>query len=192
MARITEQTRARNEEAIRAAMDRLLRGDLPDGGRCDLKTLAVEAGVTRTAFYPKKTRDGSSRPGPYQHLAEEFTRRQLKAMQASGVSPDPRDTHITRLKDANAALAQRLQAKEQQIKDLTTFRQLALSRIAAQQLEIERLRAQHPPQAQGSTHTALRSVPEAPEPVISVTPAASVRSPESDSAGKPDTSRTPL
>ncbi|WP_225812181.1 hypothetical protein [Streptomyces spinosus] len=44
----------RKEEAIRAAMDRLLRGELPPGGRCNLKTLAAEAGVTRTGFYPKK------------------------------------------------------------------------------------------------------------------------------------------
>jgi hypothetical protein len=75
MTRLTEQDKARNEQAIRAAMDRLLRGDLPPGGRCDLKTLATEAGVTRTGFYPKNNRDGTARPGPYQHLAEEFERR---------------------------------------------------------------------------------------------------------------------
>lgn len=43
MARISEETKQHNEGAIRAAMDRLLRGELPRGGRCDLKTLAAEA-----------------------------------------------------------------------------------------------------------------------------------------------------
>jgi hypothetical protein len=35
-------------------MDRLLGGDIPAGGRCDIKTLASEAGVDRTAFYGKR------------------------------------------------------------------------------------------------------------------------------------------
>ncbi|MGC5412030.1 hypothetical protein ACPXCX_51550, partial [Streptomyces sp. DT225] len=45
---------------------------LPPGGKTDLKTLAAVAGVTRTGFYPKKNRDGTPRPGAYQHLAKEF------------------------------------------------------------------------------------------------------------------------
>ncbi|MGW0584703.1 hypothetical protein ACWD25_54495 [Streptomyces sp. NPDC002920] len=64
MGRISDTDRPRNEEAIRAAMDRLLRGELPPGGRCDLKSFAAEAGVTRTGFYPRKDRDGSVREGP--------------------------------------------------------------------------------------------------------------------------------
>jgi hypothetical protein len=67
MGRITDQDRQHNETAIRAAMDRLLAGGLPEDSRRDIKTLAAMAGVTRTGFYPKKNRDGSSRPGPYQH-----------------------------------------------------------------------------------------------------------------------------
>ncbi|MGW4982305.1 hypothetical protein [Streptomyces mirabilis] len=42
--RITDEERARNEQAIRAAMDRILSGRLRPGRRCDLKTLAQEAG----------------------------------------------------------------------------------------------------------------------------------------------------
>ncbi|WP_433920745.1 hypothetical protein [Streptomyces canus] len=72
MGRLSDTARAHNEEAIRAAMDRLLRGEVPPGGRCDLKTLAAEAGVSRTGFYSKKDRDGTVRDGPYQHLAQEF------------------------------------------------------------------------------------------------------------------------
>ncbi|MFD6181407.1 hypothetical protein [Streptomyces goshikiensis] len=72
MARLTEEDKARNEAAIRAAVERVLSGHLPVGGKADLKTLAALAGVTRTGFYPKKNRDGTARPGAYQHLAEEF------------------------------------------------------------------------------------------------------------------------
>lgn len=139
MGRISDETRARNEESIRSAMDRLLRGDLPPGGKCDINTLATEAGVTRTAFYAKKHRDGTTRPGPYQHLAEEFDRR-LKALQQAGEITDPRLAQITRLKDANATLRTRLAKQEADLADLTEFKQRALSRIAAQHLEIERLR----------------------------------------------------
>ncbi|GAA0699338.1 hypothetical protein GCM10010193_62670 [Kitasatospora atroaurantiaca] len=139
MGRISEETRASNEASIRAAMDRLLRGDLSPGGKCDLKTLAAEAGVTRTAFYPKKARDGSERSGPYQHLAEEFERR-LKALQDAGDIPDPRAAQIERLKTANAELEKRVKDRDRVIAELTAFKQLALSRIAAQHLEIDRLR----------------------------------------------------
>ena len=54
--RITATQRTANENRIRAAIDRLLRGDLPNGGRCDIKTLARAAGVDRTAFYGNRPR----------------------------------------------------------------------------------------------------------------------------------------
>jgi hypothetical protein len=141
MGRISEETRSQKEEAIRAAMDRLLRGELPLGGKCDLSALAAEAGVTRTAFYPKKNRDGTARPGPYQHLAEEFERR-LKLLQDAGTVVDPRAAQIQRLKDMNTKLEDRLAKQNTELDELKEFQQLALSRIAAQHLEIERLRAE--------------------------------------------------
>lgn len=49
--RITAARRTATENRIRDAIDRLLRGDIPLDGRCDIKTLAREAGVDRTAFY---------------------------------------------------------------------------------------------------------------------------------------------
>ncbi|MEV6123784.1 hypothetical protein AB0M23_25285 [Streptomyces sp. NPDC052077] len=141
MGRISEETRSRKEDAIKAAIDRLLRGELPTGGKCDLRTLAAEAGVTRTAFYPKKNRDGTIRPGPYQHLAEEFERR-LKLLQGAGTIADPRAAQIQRLKDKNTHLEERLEKQAAELAELKEFQQLALSRIAAQHLEIERLRAE--------------------------------------------------
>ncbi|WNI23497.1 hypothetical protein [Streptomyces sp. ITFR-16] len=141
MGRITDQDRQHNETAIRAAMDRLLAGDLPEDSRRDIKTLAAMAGVTRTGFYPKKNRDGSSRPGPYQHLAEEFSRR-LLALEAAGQLVDPRAAQIDRLQAHVGELKERVAERNMQISGLTEFKQRALSRIAAQHQEIERLRAQ--------------------------------------------------
>ncbi|GAA4507925.1 hypothetical protein GCM10023191_067030 [Actinoallomurus oryzae] len=62
-------------------MDRLLRVDLPRGGRCDIKTLARESGIDRTALYGTR---------PYAHLREEFETR-LTVIRQAGDSPDPRD-----------------------------------------------------------------------------------------------------
>ena len=64
--RIGEDSARQNESRIRAAMDRLLRGEIPPGGGCDVKTLAREAGVDRAAFYSDR---------PYAHLKDEFERR---------------------------------------------------------------------------------------------------------------------
>ncbi|MFI5768402.1 hypothetical protein ACIA74_07575 [Streptomyces sp. NPDC051658] len=136
MGRLTAETRARNEAAIQAAMDRLLAGAIPPGGGCDLKTLAAEAGVTRTGFYPK-----GERPGPYQHLAEEFERR-VKEAQAAGIVTDPRASQIERLKAQVAELKERVAERDADLAELTAFKNLAISRLAAQHQEIEQLREQ--------------------------------------------------
>ncbi|WP_323136465.1 hypothetical protein [Streptomyces sp. NBC_01446] len=106
-----------------------------------MKTLAAEAGVTRTAFYPKKNRDGTTRPGPYQHLAEEFERR-LRTLQEAGEVIDPRTAQIERFKAKVTELKERLAQRDETIAELTTFKELALSRLAAQHDEIVRLRQQ--------------------------------------------------
>jgi hypothetical protein len=152
MGQISSAERGRNEEAIRAAMDRLLRGELPPGGRCDLKALAAEAGINRTGFYPKKDPNGTVRDGPYQHLANEFVRR-LKALHEAGTLPDPRDAQITRLKAENDTLRDRIARQSAAIEELTAWKQLALSRIAAQREEITRLRR---PQLDTDTPPAAR------------------------------------
>ncbi|GHE39957.1 hypothetical protein GCM10018771_20710 [Streptomyces cellulosae] len=160
MARISDETRRNNETAIRHVMERLLAGDVPPGGKCDIKTLATQAGVARTGFYPKKNRDGSPRPGPYQHLAEEFERR-LTELRETGVIPDPRAAQIERLKEQVSGLKERLAARDEQIGGLTDFRQRALSQIAAQRMEIERLREVLSAQ---SNVRALTRVPKATIP----------------------------
>ncbi|GAU70657.1 hypothetical protein SSP35_21_00520 [Streptomyces sp. NBRC 110611] len=141
MARLTEDDKTRNEAAIRAAMERILSGNLPPGGKADLKTLASMASVTRTGFYPKKNRDGTARPGTYQHLAEEFERR-VKELQDAGEVVDPRVAQIERLKKENSELKKRIAARDEELAKLIHFKTLAISRLAAQHDEIERLRKQ--------------------------------------------------
>ena len=136
---LTAEQRRRNEQSIRAAMDQLLRGDLPAPGRCDLKTLAREAGVARTGFYPRTDRQGNQRPGPYQHLAEEFQRR-LDNLRATEAVPDPREGQIARLKDENTKLRERIQECDARIEELTQFKDRGLSQLAAQHQDILRLR----------------------------------------------------
>lgn len=128
--RISAAQRTENENRIRAAMDRLLRGEMPPGGKCDIKTLAREAGVDRTAFYGTR---------PYANLRAEFERR-LQALQQAGDVPDSREAQITRLKAEKAKLRERLTQAGLTIDELTDFRTQALARLAAQHEEIVRLR----------------------------------------------------
>ena len=128
--RITAAQRAANENRIRAAMDRLLRGEIPPG-RCDITTLVVEAGVNRTAFYGTR---------PHADLRAEFERR-LRTLQQAGDQPDPRDAQITRLKTEITGLKNRVVESTSTINQLTEFQTQALARLAAQHDEIIRLRA---------------------------------------------------
>ncbi|MGW3627084.1 hypothetical protein [Streptomyces sp. NPDC000880] len=128
--RISAAQRAENENRIRAAMDRLLRGEIPPRGKCDVKTLASEAAVDRTAFYGTR---------PYAHLRAEFERR-LQLMREVGEIPDPRKAQIARLKAENTKLRERLAQSEQTVEELSEFRGQAMARLAAQHEEIVRLR----------------------------------------------------
>ena len=128
--RLSRQQLAGNEAKIRAAMSRLLNGDIPPGGKCDIKTLASEAGVDRTAFYGSR---------PYAHLRTEFEQR-LEQFRDAGERPDPRDAQISRLKDEITRLKERLAQSDATISELTGFRSQALARLAAQHHEITRLR----------------------------------------------------
>ncbi|MFG1710709.1 hypothetical protein ACFLIM_46860 [Nonomuraea sp. M3C6] len=133
--RITAAQRTENENRIRAAMDRLLRGEIPPGGNCDIKTLARESSVDRTAFYGKR---------PYSHLRLEFENR-LQRLQEAGHTPDPKTAQIDRLKTENGKLKERLAQAEQAIEELGDFRNQALARLAAQHEEIVQLRTASAP-----------------------------------------------
>ena len=120
--RLSRQQLLDNETKIRTAMNRLLNGDLPTGGKCDIKTLAREAGVDRTAFYGSR---------PYAHLRTEFEQR-LEELRDAGERPDPRDAQAARLKDEIARLKERLAQSDATISELAGFRDQALARLAAQ------------------------------------------------------------
>jgi len=128
--RLSRQQLADNEARIRAAMARLLDGDIPPGGKCDIKTLAGAAGVDRTALYGGR---------PYAHLRTEFEQR-LKELLDAGERPDPRDAQAARLKEEITRLKERLSQADATISQLTGFRSQALARLAAQHHEITRLR----------------------------------------------------
>jgi len=128
--RLTQQQLLDNEAKIRAAMSRLLDGDIPPGGKCDVKTLARQVGIDRTAFYGSR---------PYARLREEFEQK-LQDIQQSGEQPDPRGAQVERLKHEIIQLRERLAQSATTITDLTEFRTQALARLAAQHDEITRLR----------------------------------------------------
>ncbi len=131
--RTSPEQRRQAEQRIRAAADALLRGDIPPDGKCDITTLARQAGVSRAALYRT-----------YPHLKEEFERR-LAAVHASGTAPDPRDAQITLLKAQNDELRHKLADRDSALRDLKQFKVTALSRLAAQHDEITRLRRQSIP-----------------------------------------------
>ena len=127
--RTSAEQRRHIEQLIRAVASALLRGELPPGGKCDISTLARQAGISRAALYRS-----------YPHLKAEFEQ-QLARMRDSGQAPDPRENQITRLKARNAELEQRILQQDSELGDLRRFKTLAISRLAAQHDEIGRLRA---------------------------------------------------
>lgn len=129
MGRLTDQTRRQKEAAIRAAMDRLLRGEIPPGGKCDVKTLAATRDVTRAALY-----------STYLHLKEEFERRRDQ-LRAAEVIADPRERQIERLKKQVDHLKKSVATQKERNAELTAFQVQAVSRLAAQHEVITRLRA---------------------------------------------------
>jgi len=64
MARLTSDERERNKEAVKAAMDQLLSGDLPSGGKCDLKTLAPRPGSASPLFTRSRIATAPPAPAP--------------------------------------------------------------------------------------------------------------------------------
>lgn len=126
--KITPQQRQQNEDRIRAAMDRILHGDYAEGGKCDVKTLARESGVSRAAIY-----------STYAHLKEEFEQRRERLL-SIGSQPDPRVAQIDSLKSSIARLKLRVAKQNAELKELRTLRDHALSQLIAQHDEILRLR----------------------------------------------------
>jgi hypothetical protein len=101
---------ANAEPRIQAAIAQLLGGDIPDGLKCDVKSLCVLAGVPRATLYRT-----------YPHLKAEFDHQRHTA-QDNGQQPDPRLAHIDRCKTQIIDLRLRLAGRDREISELKLFR----------------------------------------------------------------------
>ncbi|MEU5547163.1 hypothetical protein AB0G85_33105 [Streptomyces sioyaensis] len=131
---LSHQQRDQIERRIRAAIDRLLAGQIPPGGACDVKTLAREAGISRASLYRT-----------WGHLKDEFEQRRAAAW-AAGQQPDPREARIARLRDLNQRLTGKLAHTHThthtELTQLKERHRLLLSVLAAKDDELQRLRRQ--------------------------------------------------
>ncbi|KOU33758.1 hypothetical protein [Streptomyces sp. WM6378] len=125
---LSHQQRHQIERRIRAAIDRLLSGQIPLGGACDAKTLALEAGISRASLYRTWT-----------HLKDEFEQRRAAA-RAAGQQPDPKEARIARLRELNQRLTGKLARTTTEFTLLKEGHRLLLSVLAAKDDELERLR----------------------------------------------------
>lgn len=137
---MTQERQAEAEARIRAAIRQLLAGPVPDGLKCDVKSLCTLARVPRATFYRT-----------YPHLKAEFDRQRTTTQQA-GRQPDPRLAQIERLKTEVATLRERLSRKNTELDALKESQDTALSRLAAQHGEITQLRQQLAAQPDASVH----------------------------------------
>lgn len=128
---MTSERQAQTEERIRAAIDQLLAGTIPDGLKCDVKSLCVLAQVPRATLYRA-----------YPHLKAKFEDRLGKARDASH-QPDPRVARIESLKAEVTALRERLSNADAEITALKAFKSLALSQLSAQYDQIIAMREEH-------------------------------------------------
>lgn len=116
------------ETRIRAATEQLLAGQIPEGLKCDVKSLCVLAQIPRATLYRA-----------YPHLKAEFEDR-LGKVRDTGQQPDPRLAQIEHLKIEVTTLRERLTRATTEITTLEAFRSPALSQLAAQHDEIGALR----------------------------------------------------
>ncbi|MGP4048990.1 hypothetical protein [Streptomyces sp. 2A115] len=82
-----------------------------------------------------------------------------------GRCQNPRDAQIERLKAQNSALRDRVADRDKTIEELTAFKKLALSRLAAQHDEILHLRSPEPA-PEPTPPAKLATVPRARPAVI--------------------------
>jgi hypothetical protein len=118
--RISAVQRIQNENRIRAAMDRLLRGELPPDGNGDIKTRGREA----------STAPPSTASDPTRTCAPEFEQR-LQQVRRDGHTPNPKTAQIERLM-AEVDKRKPLTQANTTIDQLTAFRTEASARLAAQ------------------------------------------------------------
>lgn len=134
---------AEAEARIKAASERLLSGQVPEGHKCDIKSLCVLAGVPRATLYRT-----------YPHLKADFEQR-LGRLRSNGEQPDSRVAKAETLKAEIVVLRDRLSTANQMTGDLEALQATALSRLVAQHDEIIALRRE----LEAATEGPLRVVP---------------------------------
>ncbi|MFE4957051.1 hypothetical protein ACFRCW_23895 [Streptomyces sp. NPDC056653] len=139
---MASERHAQAEARIRVAMEQLLGGNIPEGLRCDIKSLSILSRVPRATLYRT-----------YPHLKQEFEQR-LGRVRETGGEPDPR-VQIDRLTEDVARLRGRIARMSQELSEAEDFRTTALSRLAAQHEEIVSLRRE----LSDTTARGLRMVP---------------------------------
>lgn len=127
-------------------MNQLLSGDVPDGFKCDVRSLGVLANVPRATLYRT-----------YPHLKAEFDQH-LGRLREAGTEPDPHVAQVERLKGEVVALRDRISRTNAATAELEAFRHMALSRLAAQHEEITALRRD----LDAARSVELRFVPRTP------------------------------
>jgi chromosome segregation ATPase len=124
-------------------MRQLLTGPVPEGLKCDVKSLCRLSGVPRATLYRT-----------YPQLKAEFEQ-QRGVEREAGRQPDARQAQIDRRQTENTRLRTHLASKDAELDELKRFRTEALSRLAAQHDELTTLRRQHPTTSGGAQIHAL-------------------------------------
>jgi chromosome segregation ATPase len=122
-------------------MRQLLAGPVPEGLKCDVKSLCRLSGVPRATLYRT-----------YPHLKAEFDQ-QRGVERDAGRQPDARQSQIDRLQTENTRLRTHLASKDTELDELKRFRTEAISRLAAQHDELTTLRSQRPNSGGAQLHT---------------------------------------
>ncbi|MHA7295197.1 hypothetical protein [Arthrobacter sp. HLT1-21] len=117
------------EDRIRAAIRRLLDGEVPPGMKRDIASLCSLANVSRATMYRT-----------YPHLKAEFEQ-QRSLRDKGGPSPSSPPEQQQRLQSERTRLQFRLAETARKVRELENFKELALSRLAAQNEELLRLRS---------------------------------------------------
>lgn len=120
---------ATTEVRIRAAIQQLTTGPIPSGLARDIKSLCILSGVPRATFYRT-----------YPHLKAEFEAAAAPESAADGGNADKDERAATEINRLRTRIGQ----LNTQVAELTAFRELALSRLAAQHDEIIELRRRDP------------------------------------------------
>ncbi|MBP2216523.1 hypothetical protein [Arthrobacter sp. CAN_C5] len=117
------------ENRIRAAIRQLLEGEVPLGMKRDITSLCSIANVSRATMYRT-----------YPHLKAEFEQQRFLRDQA-GPSPGSTPEQEQKLQTERDRLQFRLAEMASKVRELENFKEQALSRLAAQNEELLRLRS---------------------------------------------------